>query len=157
MKNLLFLTTAMVCLFVATACKTSQKSISVTAISATESGDNALLEKYWKLDQIMGKDVATLTPRPPKDAFLTFKAEEKRLVGNLGCNTFSAEYELMPGNRIRISNAINTEMMCMTMTVEDEMKQVLATADSYSVHNDTLVLNRARMAPLARFVVVYME
>ncbi|MDR3340758.1 MAG: META domain-containing protein [Candidatus Symbiothrix sp.] len=141
----------MVCLFVMMACKTSQKATS------TESGDNTLLEKYWKLDQIRGKDVADLAPRLPKDAFVTFKAEENRLVGNLGCNTFSAEYELMQGNRIRISNAITTEMMCMDMTVEDEMKRVLATVDSYSVNNDTLVLNRARMAPLARFVAVYMK
>jgi len=30
--------------------------------------------------------------------------------------------------------------------------QVLSSADSYVLRNDTLVLNRARMAPLARWV-----
>jgi heat shock protein HslJ len=105
----------------------------------------------------MGVAIADMEPKLPKDAYITLKAEENRIIGNLGCNGFSGTYELGPDNRIRFSQIVSTRMMCLNMTVEDELKQVLGTADSYYVQNDTLILNRARMAPLARFTAVYMN
>jgi len=48
-----------------------------------------------------------------------------------------------------------TRMACLQdNTIEADLMQVLSSADSYVVRNDTLVLNRARMAPLARWVSV---
>jgi heat shock protein HslJ len=44
-------------------------------------------------------------------------------------------------------------MACLHDTkIETDLMQVLSSADSYVLRNDTLVLNRARMAPLARWV-----
>jgi heat shock protein HslJ len=37
-------------------------------------------------------------------------------------------------------------------TIETDLIQVLSNTDSYVIVNDTLVFNRARMAPLARWV-----
>jgi heat shock protein HslJ len=112
-----------------------------------------LFDKYWKLDQILGVDIVTLG-KLPAEAYITFHAEENRVSGNLGCNDFGGNYELTSGNRIRFSELISTLKMCLGENVEDRMKQALNTADSYYLSNDTLILNRARMAPLARFIAV---
>jgi hypothetical protein len=40
------------------------------------------------------------------------------------------------------------------MEIETDMNKALNMTDSYSVKEDTLILNRARMAPLARFEAV---
>jgi hypothetical protein len=44
------------------------------------------------------------------------------------------------------------------MEVEDALKKALETADNYSLSGDGkyLSLNRARMAPLARFELIYL-
>jgi heat shock protein HslJ len=115
-----------------------------------------LLEKYWKLDQIMGTDISTLDPKLPNNAYITFK-DGNKIVGNAGCNAISGTYELGTGNKIHFSKVVTTLKMCMDMTVEEKMKQAFQLADSYYVKNDTLILNRARMAPLAQFVAVYMK
>jgi hypothetical protein len=43
------------------------------------------------------------------------------------------------------------------MDVEREFHAVLERADNYSLAGDHLTLNRARMAPLARFEAVYLR
>jgi heat shock protein HslJ len=43
----------------------------------------------------------------------------------------------------------------MDMDTEKQFLQALQTTDSYTVRNDTLVLNRERTIPLARFAAVY--
>lgn len=50
-----------------------------------------------------------------------------------------------------------TRMACIKPTVEEAFIKVLETADNYTVKNDTLQLNKARMAPLAKFVAVYLK
>jgi hypothetical protein len=42
--------------------------------------------------------------------------------------------------------------MCLKMEIEDGLKKTLELADNYSVTAEKLILNRARMAPLAVFV-----
>lgn len=76
---------------------------------------------------------------------------EMRAAGNSGCNSFTGSYELKDGSRIRFSQMASTKMACMDMTIEQEFLNILQSADSYWFDGATLVLNRARMAPLARF------
>lgn len=116
--------------------------------------DMNLVEKYWKLTELMGKSV--VTPEGGKEAFMILKMEGNRVNGNSGCNTFNGSYTLKPGNRIQFSQMASTMMMCLNMETEKKMNEVLGMADNYVVNGDTLVLNRARMAPLARFVAVYL-
>ena len=81
-----------------------------------------------------------------------------RVIGSGGCNNFTGTYQLEPGNRIRFSQMVSTAKMCFTnMEVEQKLNQVLGMTDSYFVNGDTLILNRARMAPLARFEAVYLR
>jgi len=116
--------------------------------------NSELVEKYWKLIEIFGESIKPGDTQ--SDAYITLHTLGNRVNGNLGCNSFFGKYELRGENQIKFSSVGSTMMMCMNITVEDKMKQVLERADSYYAQNDTLVLNRARMAPLARFVAVYM-
>jgi len=115
--------------------------------------NSAIVEKYWKLVELFGEPVRQ--EGGMTNAFMTLHAIGNRVNGNLGCNSFFGAYELNE-NQIKFSQVGSTMMMCSNMEAENKMKQVLERADSYIVQGDTLVLNRARMAPLARFVAVYM-
>lgn len=116
-----------------------------------------IVERYWKLYEIFGQPVDDMEPKLMKDAFITLKMDGNRVTGNGGCNGLTGTYELMSGNRIKFSQMASTMMMCPNMEVEQKLTEVLEKADNYYVNGDTLILNRARMAPLARFKAVYMK
>ncbi|GHT53786.1 hypothetical protein FACS189446_2060 [Bacteroidia bacterium] len=108
--------------------------------------DPLLVGKRWKLVELNGK------PVEKQDAFLILDKSKNTVSGNLGCNTFSGTYDQKTGNRIKFSQVAATLKMCLNMETEDGLKKVLEVADNYNVTEKNLVLNRARMAPLARFV-----
>lgn len=113
-----------------------------------------ITEKYWKLVELNGQPVTTKEGN--REAFLILKTENNRVHGNGSCNTFNGGYELMEGNRIKFTRMATTLMACIDMKTEQEFMNVLETADNYNLTETTLVLNKARMAPLARFEVVYL-
>ena len=115
--------------------------------------DMDLVEKYWKLTELMGEPVVT----KGKDAYITFKVDGNRVIGNGGCNNLFGTYQLGVANRLSFSQIASSMMMCMdNMETEDGLKKALGAADSYYLQSDTLILNKGRMAPLARFVSVVM-
>jgi heat shock protein HslJ len=116
--------------------------------------DKNLVEKYWKLTELLGKPVSS--PEGGKEAHLILKEEGNRVQGNAGCNSFNGTYTLKPDNWICFSKMASTQMMCMNMDTETEMHQVFEMTDHYMVESDTLTLSDAEMTPLARFVVVHM-
>lgn len=117
----------------------------------------AVVEKYWKLVELMGKPV-TMDSSSNKEPHIIFKDADNRFIGSGGCNDFSGTYELNDVNRIKLSQAISTQMACPNnMEIESQFLNILTMADNYNIVGDMLVLNKARMAPLARFKTVYME
>ena len=134
--------------FVAGACKTTSSSVKPQP-------ENSITEKYWKLIEVNGKPVGEAIPR---DAFIILK-DDQRVNGNGGCNTLTGTYEIAPGNRIKFSQVASTMMACLNMEIEEALKRALEMADNYTLSDDGkfLSLNRARMAPLARFEVVYLR
>lgn len=117
---------------------------------------SGIAEKYWKLTELNGKKVRP-SANSKREAHLILKAAGHRLTGNTGCNSFTGSYALMSGNRIRISKVAATKMACINMETEDQLFKVFEITDNYTVKGDTLWLNKARMAPLARFEVVYLR
>jgi heat shock protein HslJ len=107
----------------------------------------ALLGKKWKLSELAGKAVDA---RP--EAYIILDAAGSSVGGNLGCNDFTGSYELKSGNRIKFSRLVVTQKMCLNMEIEDGLKKMFDMADNYSIADSKLILNRARMAPLAVFV-----
>jgi heat shock protein HslJ len=139
------------------ACKSSRNSVSKQE-TVTEQAVT-IIEKYWKLIEINGNPVI-VGESVSREAFIILKQEGNLVNGNGGCNTLSGTYEIDPAiYRIKFSQMVTTMMACMNMEVETELKKVLEMADSYSLSPDGkyLSLNRARMAPLARFEAVYLK
>jgi len=109
------------------------------------------IEGYrWVLTELRGQPVAL--PDSQQQPFLSFDAEAGRVSGNASCNNFFGEYAIKPGNRISFPGNMGMTMMaCPDMALEQQFVDVLRMVDNYAVADDTLSLNRARMAPLARF------
>jgi len=145
MKTLFQITGIVALVVIVGACKT-------TSGSSQSQPENSITEKHWKLVEINGKPVEATS----REAFIILKNEDNRVNGNGGCNTLNGTYVISQGNRINFSQMTSTMMACLNMKVEEELKRVLEMADNYSLSADGkyLSLNRARMAPLARFEVV---
>jgi len=115
----------------------------------------AILEKYWKLVELNGKPVE-VDSTFNKEPFIIFKESNNRMSGNGGCNNISGSFQIEGLNRITFSKIISTRMSCPRMDLEGEFLEVLQKADNFIITGDMLVMNKARMAPLARFKIVYM-
>lgn len=106
---------------------------------------------FWKLTELMGRSVPDPAPGT-RVMHLVLSPEDGRVQGFAGCNSLTGRYTLQAGNRIRFADLTTTLMACKDMSYEESFKKILETADNYSLLGDTLTLNKARMAPLARFV-----
>jgi heat shock protein HslJ len=143
------------------ACKTGKQAIAGTQPGAvnvmSDTIDIDLCNKYWKLVELNGKPVKY--EGIPSEAHISFKTDGM-VTGSFSCNTFSGAYSVKKGaaNRIRLTGLVSTQKMCINMSIEDELRRVLNMTDSYNLNDGKeLILNRARMAPLARFEAVYMN
>jgi len=114
---------------------------------------SGLQDTYWKLIELNGAPVNF--SKDQKEIYIIFHTKNNNAGGNAGCNGYGGNYELNPnGFNIKFSTFIRTMMACAELPLEDEYLKVFEIADSYYVYNDTLQLNKARMAPLARFKAV---
>lgn len=145
--------------FVLVSCGGNKKSDNdtTTDVATTEevNTDQVITGKYWKLITLEGQDVQ-MAENQEREISFTLQEEDKTVGGFAGCNSITGEYELMEGNRISFKNMGMTMMMCPDVDVnESEFMEVFELTDNYRIHNDTLDLNVARRAPLARFIAVY--
>lgn len=114
----------------------------------------AILERYWKLVELNGKPIL-VDSTFIKEPHIMLKDQENRIVGHGGCNGFSGTFEISPLNRITFSKMTSTEMACPQLDLESQLLNALQLADNFTITADNLVLNKARMASLARFKSAY--
>lgn len=107
----------------------------------------------WELVEIMGKPV-TKTETQRQGIFITFDGEKNRVNGFGGCNNFMGGFEIKEGNRIKFEQMASTMMACENMEMETTLMQTLQQVDNYTIKDNILSLNRARMAPLLKFTAV---
>ncbi|AMN47411.1 hypothetical protein ACG33_09940 [Steroidobacter denitrificans] len=113
-----------------------------------------ITKTYWKLVELNGRPVPALKREP----YFILKIEDGRVNGFGGCNGFTGTYELdEAASRIRFGHLASTMMACPDMELETAFHEVLRSMDNYSLDGDSLTLNRARMAPLARLEAVYLR
>src|SRR5690606_29703323 len=106
----------------------------------------------WQLIELAGAPVAeTINGKTP---FIQLLAEDNRYSASAGCNGLGGTFTLEKNGKIKFSQGMSTMMACEQMEIETGFKKVLEQADNYTIKGDTLSLNKARMAPLARFVLV---
>ena len=111
--------------------------------------DYKLENKKWILTELMGKEYAP--GEGEQEAFLYFNRENGRISGNNSCNVITGTYDLKEGKRISFGRVASTLMACPNMEVSDQFNEVLERTDNYTVADGILSLNKARMAPMARF------
>ena len=160
MKNLIILVAGiMFAIVTLSSCKT-QKANTKTSSQAyvDDRNNNEIVNKYWKLIEIQGKPVV-FENKDIGELHMIFKEEDNIVSGFLGCNNFLGHFQLLDGNRILFSKMTVMSKMCFgeSMEIEDKFIEVLQMVDNYNINDNILTLNRARMAPLAKFEVVYME
>jgi heat shock protein HslJ len=104
----------------------------------------------WQLIELQGKEITATEGRP--NATITFEKENGKVNGNSGCNSFFGTYTITEGHRITITGLGSTMMACADVPYEQEFLSALQAADNFTLTGDTLSLNKARLAPLARLV-----
>ncbi|WP_299530588.1 copper resistance protein NlpE N-terminal domain-containing protein [Ulvibacterium sp.] len=117
--------------------------------------DLDLEDKKWVLIELMGE--AVTFAEGSKEATITFHSQLARVTGNNGCNVFTAAYELKPHDRIALGHIAATLMACQNMELATTFNEVLEKVDNYTLADGVLSLNKARMAPMARFQLVETE
>jgi len=101
------------------------------------------------MTELMGKPFEMTEGR--REGYIHFSMETGRFSGRNTCNNFFGQYQLLEGNRIRFGKAGSTLMACPDKETEKLFMEILEMAYNYTVEDNVLSLNKARMAPLARF------
>lgn len=106
--------------------------------------------RRWRLIELGGRPVEP--PAAGEGAYLELDGATSRVVGNASCNRIVGTYDLHAGGRLRFGADIAATLMaCPELARERELLDALARVDNYTIGDGVLSLNRARMAPLARF------
>ncbi len=133
--------------FVAMRCQSSAPGSNVP--------DASLKETYWKLTELNGQPIPV--PGPDKREIHIILKNGDRLQGFAGCNNIMGSFEVKNDFSITFSGVASTMMACPDMKTEDDLKKILEQVDNYTIKGNSLSLNKARMAPLARFEAVYLK
>lgn len=113
-----------------------------------------LTDNEWRLTELMGKTIPAVA-ESMNNITLKFAKEEKRVSGFSGCNNYNGSYSVPSELRISFAQMISTMKACPSnMDLEAEYLKMLAGVDNYTINGNVLSLNKARMAPLARFEAV---
>ena len=138
-----------VLLLLLTACGGSKSATTTTDRPLDPERDRReLVGTTWTAQQIFGEDVTA--PAGRKSPYLTFTADG-RVQGHTGCNPINGSYTLEEGLRIRFEQMTTGLAFCQDVPYENNFKEVLNTADNYTITEGELRLNKARMASLAVF------
>ncbi len=117
---------------------------------------NGITNKYWVLKELNRQPVTA--PNKSQAAYFFLNDADTTVKGYGGCNILFGKYELNEtASRIRFLNTAATQRACIDAHNETRFFEVLNMADNYNLVGDTLFLNKARMAPLARFEAVYLQ
>ncbi len=106
-------------------------------------------DKTWQLVELNGKKIKG----SPETHYLVFHSKDGRFEAKADCNFLSGSYKIK--NELQLSTEAGlTTLMACPGNLEKEFSEMLYSADNISVNDKTLTLNKARMAPLARFELV---
>lgn len=112
---------------------------------------NDITGKTWKLVELNGKPITLINPK--SNPYFSLNMADMRYSGNGGCNGVGGTFEIKPEiMRIKFNQGMSTMMACDDLETERLFTKALLAADNYSVNGNTLILNKARMAPLAKFI-----
>lgn len=114
-----------------------------------KSGNMAVEDQKWKLIELTGQKVEG----DADNFFLIFDSETRRIQAKAGCNIIQFEYLIVNNHRLITKPGLSTLMACPDDT-EDRLVDAILSADNITYGENNLSINKARMAPLARFELV---
>ncbi|AZA79412.1 META domain-containing protein [Chryseobacterium sp. G0186] len=112
---------------------------------------NDITGKKWKLTELNGQPIQLKNSK--NNPYFKLNMDGMRYEGHAGCNGLGGTFEIKPDiMRIKFNQGMSTMMACEDLDIENQFTKAILAADNYSVNGNTLTLNKARMAPLAKFV-----
>jgi ecotin len=129
--------------------KVMQKAKTVAALTTTINSVNNIENKRWKLIELNGKKVNGNA----ETHYIIFHSKNGKVEAKANCNILLRDYKIKNEFQLKIADGISTLMACPD-NMEQEFSAVLSLADNFTTDGKTLSLNKARMAPLARFELV---
>lgn len=112
-------------------------------------GNLSVENKRWQLVELFGKKIEGSA----ETHYIIFHSENNKIEAKANCNILSKDYKITNQLQLKIEPGISTLMACED-NIEQEFSKMLSTVDNLSVNEETLTLNKARMAPLAKFILV---
>lgn len=142
MKSLYYYLSALVLtVFLVASCQTQTAQKPTTDITG----------KTWKLTELNGQPIQLKNQK--NNPYFKLDMNGMRYAGHAGCNGLGGTFEIKPDlMRIKFNQGMSTMMACEDLDIENQFTKAILAADNYSVNGNTLTLNKARMAPLAKFV-----
>ncbi|MCK0130488.1 copper resistance protein NlpE N-terminal domain-containing protein [Flavobacteriaceae bacterium F08102] len=117
----------------------------------------SITDSHWALVSLYGKTISFDKIKDTQPYFILKPSEGNLFYGNGGCNPIRGTFEVFEGQRLHFKNIISTKMACMNLPLEERFLTVLKQVDNYNIQGDTLTLQKAKMAPLAKFVKRYFQ
>ena len=114
-----------------------------------KTGNLNVEDKRWQLVELNGKPIKGTA----KTHYIIFHSKDGRLEAKADCNVLLNNYKIKNELQLTIEPGITTMMACPG-NLEQDFMEVLKTVDNLSTDGKTLSLNKARMAPLAKFELV---
>ncbi|WP_224997096.1 META domain-containing protein [Cesiribacter sp. SM1] len=121
-------------------------------------GSASIVGTHWQLIEVNGEAVLP-DEQLKRGPHMILNASENSVNGNGGCNSFFGSYELQGDNGITFTNIGSTKMACQNdaMQIERQLIQAFEMANKFTIRNDTLILTKTDMSPLATFIVSDMK
>lgn len=114
-------------------------------------GNPMVEDVKWQLVELNGKAIEDSNP---ENYFIIFHSKEGRAEAKANCNILGLNYKIKNEFRVNFEQGMMTMMACPDENIERDFLEVLNTVDNLSTDGTTLTLNKARMAPLAKFTIV---
>lgn len=115
----------------------------------TKNGNLNVEDKKWKLIELNGNPIEGTAD----SHYLIFHSKDGRIEAKANCNIMLRNYTIKNELQLKIGQGLSTLMACPD-NLEQEFGQVLSKVDNLSTDGKHLSLNKARMAPMARFELV---
>lgn len=112
-------------------------------------GNRTVEDIKWELIELNGQPIEGSADTH----YILFDSNEGRLQAKANCNVINLPYTIKNQLLLEIGEGAMTMMACPDDT-EDQLLKVLGTVDNLSTDGETLSLNKAKMAPLAKFKLV---
>jgi len=112
-----------------------------------------LLDTYWQLVELNGEPFFSALGHE-REPHILFQELDQRVFGSGGCNRFFGGFELMDGDRIRLSRLASTMMACPNLDQEQTYLRALEATRTFAISQNKLSFKDASGKAVARFQAV---